>query len=56
MVIPRAFLPGYVDLVESNRLPKTSGKRESGGGQRGLTMINVTDGASTDVGPFTFKF
>jgi hypothetical protein len=59
MVIPRAFfLPGANRSCRKQQLHyrKLRSKRESGGGQRGLTMINVTDGANIDVGLATFKF
>jgi hypothetical protein len=47
-----------VDLVESNygATEYFGANASQSGGQRGFTMVNVTDGANVDVWFATFKF
>ena len=60
MVMPRSLLFG--SLVDAGRKSVELGLALHGqplgdsGGQSGLTMVNVTDGADVNVGLSSFKF
>ncbi len=59
MVIPRAFFfRSAVDFVESNngRTENFGADASQSSGQRGFTVVDVTDGANVDVREGTVKF